>query len=443
MNGPWNRTAARTRRSWRDGGVGLLARRAGWSTVDQVISSLSNFALSVLVARQVTVSEYGAFALSFALYGYLVTVSRLLVSQPLAIRFSGANPDEFAHAARQSTGAAIVVALVPAAGMTVAGVWVGGTVGPTLITTAVLLPGLLLQDSWRTVFFARGHPRAAAANDAAWGVAQVVFVLAVAAAAYASAVGYLLAWGLAGYVAATLGAVQAGLLPAPREAWRWLAAHWDLSRYFVSELVAINGATQLMLVLVAAIGGLAVTGALRGAQVLTGPVNILALSGMAFVIPELARRHWIVGRRLLRAGLAVSAVVVVLATAWGLLLLALPDVVGEQLLGRTWASVDSILVPTVIGTVISVASLGPTCGVYAMKRPRVLFPLQLMAAPAFLIGGVGGVLIGGAFGAATGIALAYAFNAGMAWVRFIVVARLTATARDAVDPGVGGNPSTV
>jgi O-antigen/teichoic acid export membrane protein len=423
---PADPATGRRSRPWRDGVAAALARRAGWSTADQVISSLSNFALSVLVARQVSATEYGAFALSFALYGYLVMVSRLLVSQPLMVRFSGVERTEFVRAARQSTGAAVAVALVPAAAMALAGVTAGGTVGPTLVATAVLLPGLLLQDAWRMVFFACGRPRVAAANDAAWGVVQLALVLAVSATGRGSAVGYLVAWGLAAWVAAALGAVQAGFAPAPRSARRWLAAHWDLSRYFVSELVAINGATQLMLVLVAAIGGLAVAGTLRGAQVLTGPVTLLTLSGMAFAIPELARRPWIVGRRLLRAGAGISAAVVAPTAVWGVVLLLLPDDLGRQLLGDTWAGVESILVPTVLAMVVSVASLGPTCGVYAAKRPRVLFPLQLLAAPAFLVGGVAGVLLGGAFGAAVGIALAFAFNAGVAWIRFAVVARLVA-----------------
>ena len=122
----------------------------------------------------------------------------------------------------------------------------------------------------------------------------------------------------------------------------------------------------------------------------------------------------------------ISAAVVAPTAVWGVLLLLLPDGLGRQLLGDTWAGVDSILVPTVVAMVVSVASLGPTCGVYAAKRPRVLFPLQLMAAPAFLIGGVAGVLVGGAVGAAVGIALAHAFNAGAAWIRFTVVARLVA-----------------
>jgi O-antigen/teichoic acid export membrane protein len=415
-----------------------LVWRAGWSTADQVISSLSNFALSLLVARQVSAREYGAFALSFALYSFLVMISRLLVSQPLMVRFSGVERTEFDLAARRSAGAAVAFALVPAAAMLLAGGIVGGAVGPMLVATAVLLPGLLLQDAWRMVFFAAGRPGAAAANDAAWGVVQLGLALAVSAAGRGSAVGYLLAWGLAGWVAAALGVAQAGIAPAPRSAWRWLVAHWDLSRYFVSELVAINGATQLALVLIAVVGGLAAAGALRGAQVLTGPVTILTLSGTAFAVPELARRPWIVGRRLLRAGAGISAAVVVPAAAWGAVLLLLPDGLGRQLLGDTWAGVDPILVPTVVAMVLAVAGLGAACGIYAARRPNVLFWLQLTAAPAYLVGGVAGVLVGGTLGAAVGIALAHTFAAAVTWIRFVVVARLVAEPREPTDDAATG-----
>ncbi|GAA5651212.1 hypothetical protein [Geodermatophilus obscurus] len=394
------------------------------------MSSLSSFALGVLVAREVSAAEFGAFALSFTVYGYLVIVTRVLVSQPLTVRFSDAAPSAARQAARQSTGAAIVVGLPPAAALALTGVLLGGTVGPTLVLTAVLLPGLLLQDAWRMVFFAAGRPRAAAAIDSAWAVVQVCLMLMLSTTDQGSAVAYLGVWGLSGWLAALLGALLAGLVPAPRATWQWLKAHWDLSRYFVTEYVLINGSTQLMLVLVAATGGLAVAGALRGAQVLTGPVGILVTSGMAFAIPELARRPWTVGRRLIRAGVGISGTVVVLATVWGALLLVLPEEVGRQLMGDTWTGVDAILVPTVLGLVMSASGLGPTCGILAAQRPKVLFWLQIIAAPAYLIGGLVGVLTGGAFGAAVGIALAHTLGAGFAWIRLVVVARQAAEARE-------------
>jgi hypothetical protein len=184
-----------------------------------------------------------------------------------------------------------------------------------------------------------------------------------------------------------------------------------------------------MLMVIAAISGLSVVGALRGAQVLTNPVQILALSSIAFVTPELARRPWIVGRRLVLVGLGVSAAASVVAAAWGTLLLMVPDSLGRQLMGDTWTGAHAILIPTVVGMVAANLALGAVCGHYATKLPRVLFPLQLTMAPAFLVAGVVGVLAGGAFGAATGIALAHAANSLVAWVRFIVAAHLVAENR--------------
>ena len=66
------------------------------------------------------------------------------------------------------------------------------------------------------VFFALGRPRSAAANDAAWGILQLALMLAVSATGSSSALPYLLAWGLSGWLAAALGAAQAGIAGAAK-----------------------------------------------------------------------------------------------------------------------------------------------------------------------------------------------------------------------------------
>ena len=72
--------------------VAKLARRASWNVIDQALSSLSNLALSVLVARSVDSEAYGAFTVSFAVYSMAVLCSRALVSQPLMVRFTAVEP---------------------------------------------------------------------------------------------------------------------------------------------------------------------------------------------------------------------------------------------------------------------------------------------------------------------------------------------------------------
>ncbi|MEP6697583.1 MAG: hypothetical protein ABJA34_12005 [Pseudonocardiales bacterium] len=399
---------------------------------------MSNFGLAVLVARRLSSDAYGAFALAFSVYAYAVTISRLLVSQPLMICYSGSSRTEFARAARQSTGAALGFALPIGLVTLIAGIVGGGALGAPLITTAVLLPGLFLQDAYRMVFFTMGRPAAAAANDAMWAVTQVAGVLIVNALGGGSAEAYLWAWGIAGCVAAVLGGVQAGLWPAPRETLRWLRRHTKLTRYSVTEVVFLNGANQLTLFLVAAIGGLSVVAALRGAQVLTAPTTVLTLGTMAFVVPEMARRPSLTGSRLIRAGLLISVPVATLMLLWGSFLLLLPGSLGRLLLGDTWAGTHGILLPTVVGMVAGVASLGASSGVYAKGGVKVLFPLMLLGAPVYLVAGLVGVLTAGAYGTAVGLAVAAAYGSVVSWVRFTRVARDSALGAPA---GAGGGLS--
>ena len=55
---------------------------------DQAFSSLTNFLLSLVIARNVTPEAFGAFTLAFAAYTIVLTIARSLTSEPLTIRYS-------------------------------------------------------------------------------------------------------------------------------------------------------------------------------------------------------------------------------------------------------------------------------------------------------------------------------------------------------------------
>src|SRR5664280_2412783 len=109
---------------------------------------------------------------------------------------------DFIVAARQSTGAALAVASVAGAGIVLAGLLAVGGLGVSLATTGLLLPGLLVQDSYKMVSFTMGRPVASAANDSCGGgVVQVGSVFTVTALGKGSPASYLWAWGLSGCLA--------------------------------------------------------------------------------------------------------------------------------------------------------------------------------------------------------------------------------------------------
>ena len=137
---------------------------------------------------------------------------------------------------------------------------------------------------------------------------------------------FVLAWGGAAMVGGLFGAAQAGILPRLSQVGRWLRTHRDLGVRYFSENLTYSAATQLRLYGVGAIVGLAAVGALRGAELLLGPVNLIMMGlGTLMAIPEAARlanrdlarmRRFVVGLAVLLAAVAVL---------WGLVVGLLPD----------------------------------------------------------------------------------------------------------------------
>jgi O-antigen/teichoic acid export membrane protein len=79
------------------------AGRFGWGLADQAVCSLTNFALSILVARSVHPEDFGAFTLAFAVYLFVLGLSRALGTDPLAVRFSNSSREDFRRASCMST----------------------------------------------------------------------------------------------------------------------------------------------------------------------------------------------------------------------------------------------------------------------------------------------------------------------------------------------------
>ncbi len=419
--------------------AGRLARRAGWNIIDQALSSLSNLALSLIVARAVDADAFGAFTLSFTVYSVAILVTRSLASQPMMMRFTAVSRPEFHRAAGQSTGMATAIGLGLGLLVLVCGLVLGGDVGAALLAMAVLLPGLLLQDAWRMVFFADRRPELAALVDAVWMVLQLIAVTALLVGGVGDAVPFVIAWGLSGTLAAVLGAWRSRCAPALRSSGQWLRSHWDLTRFLVLEALLLQGAYQGALLLVGAFGTLTDVGSLRGAQVILGPVTLLATSAMAFGVPELSRRTGLTARARLLAATGLGAVLSVAGLLWGIVALLLPDDWGVALLGDSWSGVSAVLLASVIGQVGNLLSVGPACVVYGMGRADAVFRVHAAVSVMLVAFGVLGLWLGGAAGAALGFAAAY-WAVVPVW--FLTVSRLGREADRLREEAVPDEPSS-
>ena len=192
-----------------------LVRRLGWGVADQGISSLSNFALGLFVARSFGASNFGAFTLAFITYTVVINAARGLATDPLLVRYSGDASRRWRRATSSATGTALAVGVVAGVLCVVAGLLLPDPVGPVFVALGIGLPGLALQDSWRFAFFACGRGSVRVPQRPVLDRAARLGSRRAARPETDSAAHCLLAFGGTATLAALLGVVQARTLPRP------------------------------------------------------------------------------------------------------------------------------------------------------------------------------------------------------------------------------------
>ncbi len=392
------------------------AGRISWGLADQAVSSLTNFAVGAVVARSLGVSAFGAFSLAWVTYAVVLNLSRGLATDPLVVRFSGAEPAVWRAAVRQASATALCVGLAAGAICLLAGLAIGGTIGSGFVALSLALPVLLLQDSWRYAFFASGQGRKAFVNDVVWATALVP-ALAIAYL-HDSVFAFVLAWGLAAGVAAGVGPLQAGVLPGLSGAWAWVRRHRDLGARYMVENLFNSGSGQLRIYGLGAIAGLASVGAVRGAILLLGPF-LAVLMGLSLVaVPEAARALRRSPGVLRKFCLAFGGAQAGAALCWGIVLLTLvPDAAGRAVLGEVWEPASGLIVPVTIEVMAAGMATGAATGLRTLgAAPRGL-RAQLWTSAAYLTGGLGGAWAAGASGSAWGVAIGVLATNSVWWLQ--------------------------
>lgn len=392
-----------------------IARRAGWTITDQAFSSLTNFALTIIIARAFSPDALGAFSIAYLVYVFLLQLCRALTSQPLVVRYSAADYESCREGAARAVGFTLVFGAVTGCATALAALGFAGLLQTTLLALAVMLPGLLVQDCWRFVFFAQGRPALAAVNDVAWACVQFPLLAYLLLHSGSSVSGCVLAWGGAGSAAAVLGVFQARLIPSVRGSASWLRQHFDLAYRYAAEFLVFRSALQMASFAIGLVAGLAALGSLRAAQVLVGPVSLLFLSAELVAVPEAVRLLNRSANRFRQAVRLLSVVLTIVALMWGAVLAILPDNAGLWLLHANWREASPLLIPVALATAATGAEIGPWTALRAFQAANASLRARLIIAPITLVAGVIGALIGASLGAAIGLAIATWIGAAIWW----------------------------
>ena len=401
-------------------GVWPLIRKAtgrlSWGIADQGVSSLTNFAVNIFIARELGAVSYGAFSLAYVTYSLALNASRGLATDPLLVRFSGVDNRSWRRAVSDCTGTAAVVGVITGIGVLLTTFALHGTVKYAFIGLGLTLPGLLLQDSWRFSFFAAGRGFQALLNDTIWGALLVPCLVILKLTHHVSVFWFLLAWGLSATAAALVGPLQARVLPRPLNTLRWISAHRDLGPRYLLEGTTNSVSTQIRNYAVSIILGLAAVGYVQGATTLMGPFMVIFFGMGLVTLPEAARvlrrspRHFVKFCALISAGLALAGMIWV-----GTLLVTLPMGLGHLMLGSLWRPVYPLVLPLGISVIGGCVSAGAGTGLHALGASKRSLRGMLYCAVLYIGCGVAGAYLGGASGTMDGAAVAGILGAVVFW----------------------------
>ncbi|KAF4409355.1 MATE family efflux transporter [Streptomyces lycii] len=403
------------------------------SVADQGVSALTNIAVLVVAARLSTAEGFSVFSLVYTVFAVLLGLSVSYVGQALVLERGEA--DAVRSACRSAV--AFTAAASAAAGAVMAGTLalVPGETAAGLAVLGLVLPVLLTQDAVRYCFSTLRLPQHALTADLV-RLAAVVPALAVQPQG-TGPTRLIAVWGLSALPALLVGAaLLRPRLRGVRGDPRRLLRRGHLGRRFVIEFAVGNASSQLAIVGLGLFANQLAVGALRGAVTLFGPLNVLFNAATSFGPPLLGRVRGTRGK--IRVTAVLGGLLAAVAACWAGILLALPDRLGRELLGETWAASSALLPAT--GSQYAAMALG-TCALLTLRvlRPRATLPLQVvfsLLSVAFL---VAGYALGGVLGAAWGLCLGSALKAAGSWIRIAYVRR-EGTPRPAGGRRAAGSP---
>jgi len=361
-----------------------LSVRFGLTTMDQSVSSISNFAVGVAVARVAGVAGLGAYSLVYAVWLVVAGIHRSLITDPMSIENDMYQSDASRHV-RIGLSAELWLGIGAATLFCACGailIELGQhVIGLCFLAISPTLPCLLAQDYWRWVGFMKAQPQKSLTNDIVFDLLQGATFAALFLFGIRSPLMAIGAWGVGAAGGALLGLWQFSSRPTLIGGLDRIQTRWKLSKWLVAVSATSQATSQATLVLSAAFLGPAGIGGLKAAtSLVSGPSMVLIQAGGNIGLPEatkaLKERGWPGLRRIQHfitaAGMVSVGLVATVVFCFGHQLLVL---VYGSAFGRFTTVAEIMAIAYFINTV----GLGAILSLKAIRKIQLLLRMTVIS----------------------------------------------------------------
>lgn len=289
---------------------GILSRSSLWGVCDQALISATNFLTTIVIARSLSPTDFGAFTLAYTAIQLANSLQAALVTQPHNVIGATRSGTEYAT---YTTVTAIsqllftgVVASTAAVCAVVAAVAGWGIVS-LLLALILALVAWQLQEFVRRVLYTEDRLALAFANDLlSYGV-QAIVIFALGLAGQLTGARALIVVAITSALAAMWGCwgIRATLryhyATRPGALKRGFAENWRFGKWLFGAALAAWTSDQCYPALVGGLVSVAATGSLRAVQTIMGPTHILLRAMSHSLTPRAARTYAAGGYPALRA----------------------------------------------------------------------------------------------------------------------------------------------
>ena len=282
---------------WLDSIFNHTARKIVLALGDQAVISLSNFLAAIYLARNISATQFGVYAIGFLLLRFVRALQDGLIVQPLNALGAPLRNMDF----RRFFSATILLQLL-LTGFITAAAYIGGSIltslgndvaGPALSALWLVFLSWPLQELFRRVFYARGEIHLAALSSFLSNVIRFGYLVWCGSRSTLDGAAGLdaIAWGsVAGLVVGVWGSRSYFTRKIDRQWVRktW-GESWQFSRWTTGALLTHWVSLEVYPLVVAGMISFAAAGAYRALENLVAAVHVILRAMDTLITPVAAR----------------------------------------------------------------------------------------------------------------------------------------------------------